>query len=255
VLGEKTQEENAKMREKLLSAIASTEKIILQALPIQQIKEFYYTFNRRLEALQLVVKYCREGSIVLDAGTEQGFHSIILKKMGYNVIAIDIDDQYAAFIRKNGIEFYRVNLEHDRLPFEDGSVDCILFTEVIEHLKPLSVPFTLSEFYRVLKPVGHLIITTPNAKSIGKFMRKLVFKQAIPPIHVKEYTMQELVELLTKVGFKISLTRFSLSTYLNPRKARKPQNYKGSIVIELFRTPHIENFAQFVALLIAALIP
>ena len=81
------------MQKELSSAIVWTEKLILSALP-DQIKEFYYTFNRRLEALRLVAKYCRKGSTILDAGAGQGFHSLVLKKMGYKVIAIDVNDQY-----------------------------------------------------------------------------------------------------------------------------------------------------------------
>jgi len=71
-----------------------------------------------LEALRLVAKYCRKGSTILDAGAGQGFHSLILKKMGYEVIAIDVNEQYATFMRKNGIEFYRANLEYNLLPLK-----------------------------------------------------------------------------------------------------------------------------------------
>ena len=83
-----------------------------------QIKEFYYTFNGLLEALRLVAKYRRKGSTILDAGAGQGLHGLILKKMGYEVIAIDVNDQYATFMRKNGVEFYRANLEYNLLPLK-----------------------------------------------------------------------------------------------------------------------------------------
>jgi len=240
----------------LLAAVTWLENIIA-TWPTYERKEFYYTFNRRLEALHLVMKYCKRGSTIFDIGAGQGFHSLILKKIGYNIIAVDIDDRYAHFLRKNGVKFYKADIEHDLLPFDE--VDCILFTEVIEHfiehLKPSRVPIVLSKFYSILKSKGVLIITTPNAKSIGKLMKRLAGKPVIPHIHIKEYTMKELTSLLHKAGFKLLLTRFSLSTYLNPRKARNIVNYKGTVMAELFRTPHLENLAQAIILPIAILLP
>lgn len=47
----------------------------------------------------------------------------------------------------------------ERLPFAEGSFDCIICTEVLEHI-PNPVR-TLKECRRLLKPSGHLFITTP----------------------------------------------------------------------------------------------
>lgn len=51
--------------------------------------------------------------------------------------------------------------EGDRWPVEDESVDCVLCTEVLEHI-PDSVPF-LSQAHRCLRPGGRLLITVPFA--------------------------------------------------------------------------------------------
>jgi len=170
-------------------------------------------------------------------------------------MAVDIDDKYRTFYEENGVVFYKVDLENDLLPLQSETIDCVLFTEVIEHLRPSRIAFTLDNFYRVLKIGGILILTTPNVNSIGKCLRRLLGKPVIPDIHVKEYSMEELVDILTKRRFKVIFKRYSLSTYLNPRKASRPQNYKSFILIELFRNPHIENIIQFGVLPIAVLIP
>jgi len=46
-----------------------------------------------------------------------------------------------------------------KLPFEDNSVDEILCHHVLEHL--INPEFTVSEFYRILKPNGVLSIKLP----------------------------------------------------------------------------------------------
>lgn len=48
-----------------------------------------------------------------------------------------------------------------RLPFEDGSFDCAVLQEVIEHLE--NPAHVVREFNRVLAPGGWWVLTTPNA--------------------------------------------------------------------------------------------
>src|SRR5262249_9554145 len=64
------------------------------------------------------------------------------------------------------------NVEMDEFPYPDGTFDVVLFAEMIEHLAVNPV-WALSEIHRVLKPGGHLIVTTPNALSIERVARVL----------------------------------------------------------------------------------
>jgi ubiquinone/menaquinone biosynthesis C-methylase UbiE len=50
------------------------------------------------------------------------------------------------------------------LPFGDAEVDFVFCSEVVEHLEHPGV--LLKEVYRVLKPSGHLLLTTPNEPNI-----------------------------------------------------------------------------------------
>ena len=70
------------------------------------------------------------------------------------------------------------------LPFEDRQFDCVVATEVIEHVKhPQTV---LDEIKRVLSPAGLAVLSTPN-KQPGVDP---------DPNHVREYTYEELADLL-----------------------------------------------------------
>jgi SAM-dependent methyltransferase len=55
------------------------------------------------------------------------------------------------------------------LPFKVGSFDVVLCLEVFEHLY-CPIPF-VKEFWRILRPDGFLVLTTPNAWSWWNFLR------------------------------------------------------------------------------------
>lgn len=59
---------------------------------------------------------------------------------------------------------YVVDINRDKLPFQDASLEQIFCLEVIEHLE--NPQFFLNEVYRVLKPYGILVLTTPNEKHL-----------------------------------------------------------------------------------------
>ncbi len=120
--------------------------------------------------------------------------------MGYKVTAVDCDPaEYSAVASACCVKTVRADLEKDRLDLADASVDCAVFTEVLEHLNPYYVEYTMSEVSRVLKPGGKLILTTPNIAS--------------------QYTKKDVVELLERYGFMVLEARYSEVndlTYVNP---------------------------------------
>lgn len=51
----------------------------------------------------------------------------------------------------------------ERLPFSDGTFDCVTCLEVLEHLPETNWTSAIQEMRRVLKPGGVLIVTVPHA--------------------------------------------------------------------------------------------
>ena len=78
------------------------------------------------------------------------------------------------------------NLNTEALPFADASFDLITCTEVIEHLEHYRE--TLREMYRVLKPDGQLVLTTPNILNLKSRIRFLMFgfHNLFGPLHTLE---------------------------------------------------------------------
>ncbi len=56
----------------------------------------------------------------------------------------------------------------DMKSVETGSVDAVYSSHNIEHIFPHEVPIALSEFYRVLKEDGIVVITCPDLQSAGE---------------------------------------------------------------------------------------
>ena len=115
---------------------------------------------------------------VLDVGCNTGYVSMLLHERGFDVTGIDLFDYQIEIandlkehlgIESNGLRFQQMDfLKND---FPDNSFDYALFMEVIEHVdNPVGF---LEEFMRVLKPGGHLIISTPNAINTYYFLKQL----------------------------------------------------------------------------------
>jgi 2-polyprenyl-3-methyl-5-hydroxy-6-metoxy-1,4-benzoquinol methylase len=84
--------------------------------------------------------------------------------MGYNVIAFDVDPGlYKRIAEACSVNIVRCDLERNDLDINNS--DCVVFTEVLEHLH-YYVPLVLSKIKRALKAGGVLVLTTPNIASL-----------------------------------------------------------------------------------------
>lgn len=101
----------------------------------------------------------------LDLGCGTGFSTDIVRKVKSfkKVYGVDVSAEAVKIAKSKGIEAYQVNLDTQRLPFDDEWFDAILASEVIEHL--LIPDHLLDEVYRVLRKSGIFVIKTPNLSS------------------------------------------------------------------------------------------
>lgn len=79
-----------------------------------------------------------------------------------------------------------VDLNTESLPYEDNYFDLVTFTEVVEHIE--HDRHIIREIYRILKPGGALVITTPNILNIKSRLRFLHFGfwNLFGPLHVRD---------------------------------------------------------------------
>jgi len=117
----------------------------------------------------------RDGARVLDMGCGGGRHAFEAWRRGAAVVALDASEAELKEVRgvlgamidadelphgaKSGIGG-AVNGDALSLPFPDGAFDCVIASEVLEHVPPDTV--AISELVRVLRPGGRMAVTVPT---------------------------------------------------------------------------------------------
>jgi SAM-dependent methyltransferase len=107
--------------------------------------------------------------------------------------------------------WFQANVERDPLPFGGESFDAVVYCEVLEHL--IEDPArSLEHIHRVLKPMGELLLTTPNPARLINLWR--LFRQGtiydgfsgygIYGRHNREYSRRELIELFEGTGYCVT---------------------------------------------------
>jgi len=121
---------------------------------------------------------------VLDIGCGIGD----MLKFRPNTTGVDINPHTVAWCCSHGLDAYE--MEHDVLPFEEGSFQGVVLDNVIEHIQdPESL---LSEIHRVLEPVGVLVVGVPGLRGY-----------ASDPDHKIFYDEPRLVKVLNNAGFTL----------------------------------------------------
>ena len=108
--------------------------------------------------------------------------------------------------------------EKDCFPYPDSHFATVLCCELLEHL-PTDPMRMMAELNRILRPGGHLVLTTPNIASLRALagilqgFHPMLFPAYIRPKesgeadarHAREYTAPEIQGLLENSGFEVTL--------------------------------------------------
>ena len=181
----------------------------------------YLEYHRRRYQDTLRLLPPGEGRRLLDVGSFPGHLSALAQARGWDVVglnnAIEGGAAWTDFLERCGerkITIRSCEVERDAFPLPTASIDAVLFCELFEHLH-LNPFHTLKEIFRVLRPGGLLLLTTPNLRRIETFSRLWHGWGAQPPVsrtfhelfpsllyhrHNREYTADELAYYLGLQG-------------------------------------------------------
>lgn len=183
------------------------------------------------------------GKRILDVGCGTGFISRSL--VGKNdVYGVDISAEYLARAASYGIETKQWDIRKG-LPFEYGSFDIVLVTEVLEHI--FDTDALLSEIGRVLKVNGVLFLTVPNCCSLVSRVNVLLGRMPSyiehhcrPGMagHIRGYNLPAIKKQLKEHGFKIEKIRtnaIAVWRFLVPWRRRFLRSFGEIIIVKARR--------------------
>ncbi|MGL4651032.1 MAG: class I SAM-dependent methyltransferase, partial [Caldilineaceae bacterium] len=116
--------------------------------------------RERAEAMYL---HQRVPGRLLDVGCGDGTRLLRLRSLGWQVHGQDVDPTSVQVARTRGLTVVLGELVGADL--DAGSFDAITMHHVLEHV--LDPDALIRECHRLLAPGGVLVVTTPNARSLG----------------------------------------------------------------------------------------
>jgi dolichol-phosphate mannosyltransferase len=169
---------------------------------------------------QIVTEFASGTGHCLDVGCGS---SRILSSLD-RVVGVDILVRKLRWARKYGKPM--VNASTFDLPFRDAAFDCVISSEVIEHISAGRKPFT--EMRRVLKDGGILILGTPDYSRLSWRIIEGLYHRLIPggyaDEHITRYTKEGLIHSMEGLGFVLCDVKYVLGSEMIMllRKAEAP---------------------------------
>ena len=155
---------------------------------------FAYDEARHLAAYRYAARLAA-GKRVVDAGCGEGFGTQLVADVAADVVGLDYSAQAIAYCRsawhRPNLTFQQVDLTHPAAA--PGSFDLVLNFQVVEHIRD-PLPF-LRGLRALMAADGQVLLTTPN--------RLMSFSEN--PYHVREYTADELANLLAPVFGRVRI--------------------------------------------------
>lgn len=179
---------------------------------------------------------------MLDLGCGDGVFSAQLSSKVDEIYCVDTSFiALKRLLSREKENMYPINANGARLPFPNDFFDGIFFIFVVEHIAD-SFPI-LREIRRVLKPTGHLILST-DSKYYYHYFRIVIellrygHYRPDDPTHVNLMTPKEVRNMIKKAGF---ITEQEDLAYLIPRRV---YNIVPKFISEPFLTSMIIHKCQ-----------
>ena len=179
---------------------------------------------------QLIRPHLKSDSRLLEIGCGAGNLLLQASVRGSYPVALDLAMQALTFVHSRFREaqtgpeaprdFLCLQSVGELLPLASESFECVLLSEVIEHLEEPQI--SIKEAARVLRPGGRLLVTTPNYHSLWPLLERVVDMLNMAPKmageqHISRFYPASLKRLLTASGLGIEYfgTIYNLSPFLS----------------------------------------
>lgn len=141
----------------------------------------------------------------LDIGCATGLLLADMKRRGWDAEGVEICAPAADYgIRERALSIFKGPLEE--ADFQDKTFDIVHLSHVIEHVNDPGA--FVRDIFRILKPGGYIICTTPNIQGLQARLFKEEWRSVIPD-HLFLFSVKNLRRLLKESGF----TKFQHRTW------------------------------------------
>ncbi len=166
------------------------EKIKSETYP-EEPSSLHSTITRQVIELIIKNNLLQKNSRVLDVGCGQGVALELFKREGFSTVGITLNSVDVSVCKEKGYEVYE--MDQSFLDFDDEEFDFIWCRHCLEH--SIFPYFTLSEFFRVLKPGGYLYVEVPALDTVCNHQSN--------ENHYSVLGKSMWVELIERSGFKM----------------------------------------------------
>lgn len=161
-------------------------------------------FNTTYARADAIAKLVSPSQKVLTIGIGKGLLEERLLAKGVDLYSVDPDESTVKRVTERLHAGIRLKVGYSQaIPFDEGEFDCVIMTEVLEHLEDDVINASLKEILRVLKPGGEFLGTVParevleESVSVCPDCGKVFHRWG----HVQSFDLERLVGWLDSVGF------------------------------------------------------
>lgn len=174
----------------------------------QHRRDAAYRRRNTAKQIEFLRPYLTPGTVYVevgcgDAAVTQGVSALVLKAIGIDVTSMLIDWEHVPanfrFLETNGTE----------IDLPAACVDLVYSNQLMEHLHPDDAQQQLQEIWRILKPGGRYICSTPN-RLTGPHDISVYFQYEPGGFHMREYDHGMLAAMFREVGFRLIKAHASL---------------------------------------------
>jgi SAM-dependent methyltransferase len=171
-----------------------------------------FAVNERPDIEELVPPHTQA---LLDVGCGTGRLGGSLKTLGIpRVVGVELNPRAAAEARAMLDEVVVADIEKDPLPFADGSFDCIVYGDILEHL--VDPWTTLHSQRRLLTPAGAVVVSIPNVaywRNVLDILRgrwEYTASGTLDATHLRFFTWAGIEQLLAQAGYRVERVKTPL---------------------------------------------
>jgi SAM-dependent methyltransferase len=151
------------------------------------------------QSFKFVRRFLKPTTVFLEIGAGTGALSRLVADHVRQVYALEVSEETIKHF-KAPLNVKVILMGSTEIPVPAESVDCAFSTQVLEHIHPDDAKVQVKNIATALKPGGMYVCSTPH-RFFGPHDISQYFDDVPTGLHLKEYTIVEMIALFREAGF------------------------------------------------------